>query len=310
MSAAQNSRPQISYITEVTYGTTPATPTMIAIPVNTFNLVLEKGVIEDNGLYPDEQIRTIRQGDRMVSGEMAVDLRETDFDPFLEAAMRSAWSTNTLKVGTTPKYFTMEHGSLDINQYQVFTGVTVNTLGISVSAGDNNPIAATFGLMGRDMNALSGTTIADTLTAASGNEPFDHYAGNGLRIADTGGALADFCVSSFELNIDRGYEARYCIGDNATKAPIAGMANISGSLTAYFENANLVNRFLNETNTALQLQVGKGSDIMTFLLPKVKFMSAGTPLSSNTGAKFVEIEFTAQYDTVEASSLTITRPAP
>ena len=307
---AQNSNTLISYIVESTYGTTPATPTMIALPINTFGLNLEKGAIEDNGIYPDEQIRNIRHGDRTVSGDMAADLRKTDFDPFLESAMRSAWSANTLKVGTTPKYFTFEHGSLDIDQYQVYTGVTVNTLGITASAGDNSPIAATFGLLGKDMNALSGTTIADTLTPATTNQPFDHYAGNGMRIADTGGTLADFCVTSFELNIDRGYEARYCIGDNTSKTPIAGMASITGSLTAYFENANLINRFINETNTELELQVGVGSDIMTFFLPKVKFMSANNPLGSNTGAKLVEISFTAQYDTTEESSLTITRPAP
>lgn len=307
---AQNSRTQISYVVESTYGVTPVDPTMIALPVNTFSVVLEKGTIDDNGLYPDEMIRNIRHGDRSVSGDMAVDLRKTDFDPFLESAMRSAWATNTLKIGTTPKYFTMEHGSLDINQYQVYTGLTVNTLGISASAGNNSPITATFGLLGRDMLPVASTTIADTLVPASNNQPFDHYAGNGLRIADTGGALADFCVTSFELNIDRGYESRYCIGDSASKTPIAGMASVSGSLTAYFENANLINRFINETNTALQFQAGVGSDIMTFLLPRVKFNQANTPLSSNTGAKLVEIEFVAQYDTVEQSSLVITRPAP
>ena len=307
---AQNSRTQISYIVEDDYGTTPTAPAMVILPINTFGLNLEKGAVDDNGIYPDEQIRNIRHGDRMVSGDMAADLRKTDFDPFLEGAMRSTFATNTLKVGTTPKYFSIEHGSLDIDQYQVYTGVTVNTLGITASAGDNAPIAATFGLMGRDMAALATSSIADTLVPASGNEPFDHYAGDGLRISDTGGTLSDFCVSSFELNIDRGYEARYCIGDNTSKSPIAGMASISGSLTAYFENANLINRFINETNTALELQVGRGSDIMTFLLPKVKFTSANNPLSSNTGPKLVEIEFTAQYDTVEESSLTITRPTP
>ena len=307
---AQNSRTQISYVEESVYGTTPIDPAMTVLPVNTFGLNLEKGAVEDNGIYPDEQIRNIRHGDRTVTGDMTADLRKTDFDPFLESVMRAAWVSNTLKVGTTPKYFSFEHGSLDINQYQVYTGVTVNTLGLSASAGDNSPIAVTFGLMGRDMAALATSSIADTLVPASANEPFDHYAGNGLRIADTGGALADFCVTSFELNIDRGYEARYCIGDNTSKTPIAGMASITGSLTAFFENASLINRFVNETNTALELQVGRGSDIMTFLLPKVKFMAASNPLSSNTGPKLVEIEFTAQYDTVEESSLTITRPTP
>ena len=307
---AQNSRTQISYVVETTYGTTPTTPTMTAIPVNTFGLVLEKGEVSDNGIYPDEQIRSVRQGDVSVSGDMTADLREADFDPFLESVMRSAWSSNTLKVGTTPKYFSMEHGSLDINQYQLYRGVTVNTMTLSASAGDNSPIATTFGLIGRDMAPLTTSSAAATLVPASSNQPFDHYAGNGLRIADTGGVLADFCVTSFELSIDRGYEARYCIGDNTSKTPIAGMANITGSLTAYFENANLINRFLNETNTALQLQVGVGADLMTFLLPRVKFLTASNPLSGNTGAKLVEISFKAQYDSTEESSLTITRPAP
>ncbi len=309
MTTAQNSRTLISYVVEADYGVTPTLPTMTALPINTFNLNLEKGVVEDNGIYPDEQIRNIRHGDKMVNGDMAADLRKAEFDPFIESAMRSTFATNVIKVGTTPKYFTMEHGSLDIEQFQVYSGLTVNTMGISASAGDNSPIAVTFGLMGRDMAPLSGTTVADTLVPSANNQPFDHYAGNGLRISDTGGTLAEFCVTAFELNVDRGYEARYCIGDNASKTPIAGMANITGSLTAFFENENLINRFINETNTALELQVGVGSDVMTLLLPKVKSTSANNGLSGNTGPKLVEIEFTAQYDTVEESSLVITRPA-
>lgn len=306
---AQNSNTRISYIEEATFGVTPIDPAMTILPVDTFGLVLEKGEIEDNGLYPDEQIRIIRHGDKSVSGDMSGRLRKGDFDPFLESVMRSAWATNTLKVGTTPKYFSIEHASVDIDQYQLFTGVTVNTLGLTASAGDNSPINATFGLVGRDKEPVASTTFADSIVQASNNQPFDHYAGNGLRIADSGGTFGDVCVTQFELNIDRGYETRYCLGDNASKSMIAGMADITGSMTAYFENANLLNRFINETNTALQLQVGFDTDIMTFLLPRVKFMTANTPLSGNTGAKFVEIEFKAQYDTVEESSLTITRPA-
>ena len=87
---AQNSRTQISYIEESVYGTTPNDPAMTVLPVNTFSVVLEKGVIEDNGLYPDEMIRNIRHGDRMVSGDMSADLRKTDFHPYLESVMRTA----------------------------------------------------------------------------------------------------------------------------------------------------------------------------------------------------------------------------
>lgn len=310
MPIAQNSRSLISYVVETDFGVTPVTPTMFALPVNTFNLNLEKGVIENNEIRPDEMQRFERHGDVSVSGDMAVDLRKGDFDPFLEAVMRSAWSTNTLKVGVTPKYFSIEHGSLDIEQFQLFRGVTVNSMNLTMSAGDSSPVQATFGLMGRDMAALYDTTIASTLTPASNNQPFDHYAGTGFRIADAGSALADACVTSFDMTIDRGYETRYCIGDNASKTFISGMADITGSFTAYFEDEVLMNRFINEVETALQVEAGFGTDVMRFLLPRVKINSASAPLGGKTGAKFVECTYKALYDTVEESSLTITRPAP
>jgi len=310
MPIAQNSRSQISYVGESVFGTTPTDPTMVALPINTFNVNLEKGIIENNEIRPDEMQRFERHGDRTVSGDMVADLRKTDFDPFLESVMRSAWATNTLKVGTTPKYFTMEHGSLDIDQYQVFTGVTVNTMGISMSAGDNSPVQATFGLIGRDMAPLSATTVADTLVPATNNQPFDHYAGTGFRIADAGESLANSCITAFEMNIDRGYETRYCIGDDASKSYISGMANIEGSFTAYFEDEVLMNRFINEVDTALEIQAGFDDDIMTFLLPRVKINAANTGVSGNTGAKFVEVTYKALFDTTEGSNLTITRPAP
>jgi hypothetical protein len=310
MPIAQNSRSLISYVEEATFGTTPATPAMVALPINTFNVNLEKGIIENNEIRPDEMQRFERHGDRTVSGDMVADLRKTDFDPFLESVMRSSFSTNTLKVGTTPKFFSMEHGSLDIDEYQVFNGITVNTLGLSMSAGDSSPVQVTFGLIGRDMAPITSTSIADSLVPATNNQPFDHYAGNGFRIANAGGSLADRCITAFELNIDRGYETRYCIGDDASKSYVSGMANIEGSFTAYFESETLINRFVNEVETALEIQAGFGSDIMTFLLPRVKINSANVGVTGNTGAKFVEVTYKALFDTVEQSSLTITRPAP
>lgn len=313
MPIAQNSNSLISYVEEATFGVTPTgagVPIMTALPVNTFNVNLEKGIIENNEIVPDEMQRFERHGDRTVSGDMVVDLRKGDFDPFLESVMRSEFATNALKVGTDPKFFTIEHGSLDIAQFQVYTGVTVNSMNLTMSAGDNSPVQATFGLIGRDMNPLSGTTVADSLVPVSTNKPFDHYAGNGFRIANAGSALAEYCITSFDLTIDRGYETRYCIGDDSSKSYIAGMADITGSFTAYFDNATLMNRFINEVETALEIEAGFGSDVMRFFLPRVKINSATNGIGGNTGAKFVECSFKALYDTAEQSSLTITRPAP
>jgi hypothetical protein len=54
-------------------------------------------------------------------------------------------SNDYLLVGQTPKYFSIEDYSADIDQARLFTGQTVSTMGISIAP--NQMVTTTFGMV-------------------------------------------------------------------------------------------------------------------------------------------------------------------
>ena len=101
MAFAQGSRSSLSYKAETTFGTTPA-GNFTNLPFSTHSLNLTKDRVAGNDIQADRMPRVDRHGNRQVAGDIVVDLRDADYDDFLESAMLSTWSTNVLKVGTTP----------------------------------------------------------------------------------------------------------------------------------------------------------------------------------------------------------------
>lgn len=302
MAFAQGSRSSLSFIVESTFGTTPS-GNFTNLPFTTHSLNLTKDRVAGNDIQADRMPRVDRHGNRSVAGDIVADLRDADYDAFLEAAMLNSFSTNVLKVGTTPKFFSIEDYAADIDQARLFTGMTVNSLAVSLAP--NQMVTGTFGLVGKDMTI--GAT-EKTQDAASGAAPFDAYSGD-LKIADTGGVLAaSAIVTGIDFTLTNSFAPTFVIGDDSAPQLEVGRAEIEGTLTAYFEDAALINRFLNETETALEVSVGDGTNDLTFLFPRIKVNSADVGVDGPT-SRIVNISFVALRDSTEESNLTITRSA-
>ena len=171
MAFSQGSRSSLSYIVESTFGTTPA-GNFTNLPFSTHSLNLTKDRVAGNDIQSDRMPRVDRHGNRQVSGDIVVDLRDADYDAFLESAMLNTWSTNVLKVGTTPKFFSIEDYAADIDQARLFAGMSVSTMAISLAP--NQMVTTTFGMVGKNMTM---SQTQKTQTAASGAAPFDAYSG-------------------------------------------------------------------------------------------------------------------------------------
>lgn len=305
MAFAQGSRSQLSYVAETVFGTTPTTPALVALPYTSHSLDLTKDRVQGNDILADRMVRTDRHGNRQVAGDITADLRKGDFDPFLEAAFMSTWSTNVLKVGVTPKYFSIEDAALDIGQYRLFKGCTVNNLAVSIKP--NQMVTTTFGLIGKDL-AISSTSVDPTKTAASNNQPFDAYSGS-LKIADAGGSLTSIAtITGIDFSMNNNMAATFVVGSASTPQLEYGNVAVEGTITAYFEDLSLYNRFLNETETALEVVVDDptGSSDYTILFPRVKFNGGSTPVDSPT-SRIMTIPFVAIYDSVENTTIKLTR---
>ena len=300
---AQGSRSSLSYIVESTFGTTPA-GNFTNLPFSTHSLNLTKDRVAGNDIQADRMPRVDRHGNRQAGGDIVADLRDADYDAFLESAMLNTWSTNVLKVGTTPKFFSIEDYAADIDQARLFTGMSVSTMGVSLAP--NQMVTTTFGMVGKDMT-VSGTE--KTQDAASGAAPFDAYSGD-ISIGNVGAGSAVAIVTGLDFTLSNSFAPTFVIGDDSAPSLEYGRAEVEGTLTAYFEDASLINRFLNETETEIEVSVDDptGGNAYTFLFPRVKINSADVGVDGPT-SRMVSMSFVALYDATEATNLKITRPA-
>tara|TARA_R110000744_G_scaffold50371_1_gene108935 strand:+ start:1638 stop:2558 length:921 start_codon:yes stop_codon:yes gene_type:complete len=306
MAFAQGSRSSLSFAVESAFGTTPS-GNFTNLPFSTHSLNLTKDVLAGTDIQADRMARVNRQGNRQVGGDIVVDLRDGDFDLFLESAMLSAFpatGTQTIDIGTTPKYFSIEDYAADVDQARLFTGMSVSSMAISLAP--NQMVATTFSMVGKDMT-LSQTQKAQT--AASNAAPFDAYSGD-ISIGTVGSPTAIAIVTALDFTLNNSYEATFVIGDDSAPSLEAGRAEIEGTLTAYFQDADLINRFINETETAIRVSVDNptSSAPYVFDFPRVKINSADVGVDGPT-SRMITMSFVALRDPTEGTSLRITRPA-
>jgi hypothetical protein len=248
--------------------------------------------------------RVDRHGNKQASGSVEVDLRKGDFDELIESAFFNSFSTNVVKVGTTPKYFTIEDAAEDISQYRTFTGMSVS--GMSVSIAPNQMVSTTFDLVGKDMTQAATTaSTGGTPTAASANQPFDSYSGT---ISDGGSAVS--IVTSIDFSIQNSLAPTFVVGSDAAQSLEYGRAVVEGTMTVYYEDATLINKFLNETESSIEVSVDDptGANTYTFLFPRVKYNGASVPVQ-NPQSRLITMPFVALYDGTEGTNIKLTRTA-
>lgn len=308
MAIATGARHNLSYKVEAQYGTAPAGPYQELRHTGT-TLGLSKDAIESEELRQDRQIAHYRHGTKSVGGDVNFELSYSSFDDLMEGVLCGTWATgvdetgsaaagvDTLEPGTTARSFTFERHHADIDQAIKMTGCQLSSMSLSVAP--NSMVTGSFSVLGKDLT-ISATETATS--AANSNEPFDGFTGS---ITEGGSAIA--VVTALELSVDNGLEATYVIGDDTTLQSPLGKSTVTGSITAYFEDATLINKFVNETSSSLEFVLQDlDGNTYTFGLPNVKYNS-GNPEVGGPGQVTVSLDFVALYDAATGSQLYIKR---
>jgi hypothetical protein len=301
---SDGSRHSLSYIAEATYNVTPATPAWKTIRNTGVTLSLKKESLKSEEIRNDRQIADFRHGAKQVGGDISVELSYGSFDDLLEAVTCGTWAADELKAGIIRRSFSMQRDFSDFaaggKRYHRFTGVEINKLSLQVTA--NQIIKATFSCIGKNMATFTTDVAGATHPAASTTKPMDSFTG---QLIEGGVPLA--VVTELTLNIDNGMEARFVVGSNTTISPSIKRSDITGTLTAYFEDSVLLDKFLNETESSLEFSLPDvDGNSLTFLLPRLKYNDA-PPDVKGDGPITISIPFQALLDPVSGSNIVITR---
>lgn len=288
MAFAQGSRSQLTHILESTFNTTPGSPAMVRLPIVSHSLSLQKESVESGEIRPDRQIAVFRHGNKSVSGSIDVEFAPLNFDELLEGALFGDFdSSNELRLGTTFKSFSFEDGALDIAQYRVFSGCGINSFSMSLSP--NAMVTASFGIIGAGAAAVSGSSLDSSPTEPQSDDPYDSFS---ATITEGGSSIAT--VTSLEFTIENGLNPAFVIGSASAPQMEYGRGRVTGTATVYYENATLLNKFINETETSLAFTLNGSTDYQ-FVFPKVKFSGGDIPLDSEQ-SRLITMPFVGLYE--------------
>ena len=289
------------YVKETEFGKTPNSPRMKALRHTSNSLVLTKDSFQSQELRADAQISDLRHGHRRAGGEIGLEFSYGEYEDFLAAALRASWtgsgSTRTLKAGTAMSSFTIERAFADLGRYECFTGCEVS--GLSLNIATNSMVTGTMTIVGKSVDFKDAPLSADP-EASRTAPPFDGFAG---RITEGGSEVA--VVTSLELLIDNAIEPAFVLGDDSAASLTPGRINVTGTLSAYFSGMDLLNKFVNETESSLSFTLGDGRhQSYTFTLPRIKYSGGDNPVDSE-GPVMLSMPFQALYDQAAETNLRV-----
>lgn len=172
-----------------------------------------------------------------------------------------------LDIGSVLSTFTMERAFADVTKYQVFKGVCVDQMSLSVQP--EAIVGGTLTLLGMSADAMASSPLTTAVTAAGTNSPFAAFNGNIFE----GGGLIAVCTSlDFALANNRALAP--VIGSKFSPDVFEGTARITGNLTAFFEDETLYNKFVNETESSIWFKLEEpdaATNFMSVVFPRVKY---------------------------------------
>lgn len=296
------SRSYFAFISEVTPGTTPATPQLTAVPRISDSLNMTRGQVADNSLRPDRAPRNVRLGNKAVGGSVQVAYGPNTFNTLLEAAARNTFTSDVLKFpGTTDKSFTCEIGYTDSSLFRTFTGVRVNTFTLNVPSGNQN-VTAEIEVVGE--NGANGTSTIDAgggISDATDAQPFVHLDAS----FEEGGSTIAY-VTGVQVKVENQQQPVYVAGSATARGVVAGMAKVTLQITALFESNALFTKFINETLSSFKFTLTSGTSSEEWYFPNIKYISSNIPTGGD-GPVVQTVTAEALWDTPTGCVFKVTR---
>jgi hypothetical protein len=104
-------------------------------------------------------------------------------------------------------------------------------------------------------------------------------------------------------------EALFVLGNRNAAGITSGRSNLTGTLSAFFQDTTLFNKFVNETESSVEIVLGNGTTkSYTILIPRLVYSGSDTAVSGE-GPISLSMPFQALYDSTAQTNLSITRTA-
>ena len=307
---ADSSQTQLYFVEETTWGTTPAAA-LKELRFTGESLGFNIETVTSNEIRADRQVSDLIQTNASASGAVNFELSYGAYDELIAAALFGDWTATAdghrLANGTTRKSFTLEKYFSDVGQYMSFTGMVVGGMTLNIETGAI--LTGEFSFTGASGARATATVGTGAATAGPTAEVMNAVANVG-EIKEAGVAISGICISSLSINVDNGLRAINCVGTLGASDIGAGRCNVTGSLSAYFADGALYDKYLGNTATSLSFKVtGNDGASYTFTLPRIKLTQGTVQAGGIDQDVMAEFQFQALADPTDGETLQITRAA-
>ncbi|MDF1685361.1 MAG: phage tail tube protein [Parvibaculaceae bacterium] len=306
MTFANASDTRLAYIAEVTANTTPSSPAFQILRATGEALRHSKQTVVSNEIRSDRNVSDLAMASTSETGEIPFELSYGTLDSLMESALFSTWSSDVLKNGVTPKSFTFEKtfelGATD--QYHRFTGIQIDTMALSFAAGAI--VTGSLGTMG--MGHTTGTAILTDATYSAGNTNEVLTAAAHVGSLTATGISGTPVITKLDLNIANGLREQRAIGNLGPVGLGRGRCVVTGTLEAYFEDAELYSAFVDHDILGLSWDVGaETGEKYNFDLPSIRLGDVEVVAGGNDSDVMISAPFQAIYDDDLSATIAITR---
>ena len=293
---ATGSETTLAIVAETVPGVTPATPTTLLLPAVKIDLELTKATFPDTSIQGDRMEHFLASGISKVSGSFTGNLSHSNFAPLLQTAMFGLFATKVLKTGKVLNTVTFEEWHNDISLGFVYNGCFCDKLALKF------PLTGFVTLDGTiaGQNMTTETTQLATPTPAVVETPYTMVTAT-LKEGGTTIAL----LTTVDITVDNGATAIEVLGGAYPVGYTPGMSKITGTISGVITNATLMNKFLNQTASSIEVQVTDGTNTLDFNMPNV-FYTGMKKSVSGQGAVAFSMPFNALKDSTSGSNLIIT----
>ncbi len=303
MAFADSSETEIAFIAESTFGVTPAMPAFQRLRVTSEDLTGDQQTVVSNELRPDAEVSDLIKVAESATGNLPFELSfGADMDTLFEHALRGTFATNVLKAGVEKKSMTIEkrHETGATDQYFRYLGCRVGTLQLTVQS--QQVVTGSIAVTGLSESLGTAIITGATYTAANTN---DVMAAPDVGTITVGGVTGSLFYTQLSFSLNNNLRAQAALGQVGAAGIGYGRREITGAITAYFEDADLYEEAVNNNASSLAFPITDGTNTYTFTLPRVKFSSRRAVAGGNNQDILAELNFQALYDPTEQTSIKI-----
>lgn len=203
-----------------------------------------------------------------------------------------------LITGTTRRTMAILERHTDVEVDYLYRGVEVNTFSLAGVAQEK--WALTFGLLGRSQEELTSIPGGWTFAAATTSDFMTALDGD-MKVAGSDFGFA----TEYTVSINNGIEQKYAIARPSSIASSIAPITAEGTLSAYFPDETLYNRFLVDTDTVLMVEATDGTSGYRVTIPSGKFVE-GSKQAVGTDI-IVALTYSAGYDSTANSEVVMER---